>query len=194
MKHKMTDEKKVEILYDHYKDTFENQKVSLQKRNNYTLIILGLIAVFSFQMSNPDQSNIISNELIKKNIGNIKIVFSDINNILNFTLLWVVIRYYQINFLVENIYKYIHKIEKSLTNEMKPFEITREGKAYLDHYPWLLEVVDKIYSIGFPITLIFVSIIKWTTEKNQFVEPFNNGHFWIDTIYEQQYDNEIFGA
>jgi hypothetical protein len=179
----MTDEKKIEILYDHYKDTFENQKSSLQKRNYYTLICLGLIATLSFQMSNPDQSNVISNELIKKNIGDIKIDFSYINNVLTFALLWVVIMYYQINFLIEKIYKYIQDIEVNLTKEMKPFEISREGKTYLDHYPWLSEVVHKIYSIGFPVTLICVSIIKWSNEKNQIVEPYKNGHFWFDTVF-----------
>ena len=179
----MTDEKKIEILYDHYKDTFENQKSSLQKRNYYTLICLGLIATLSFQMSNPDQSNLISNELIKKNIGDIKIDFSYINNVLTFALLWVVIMYYQINFLIEKIYKYIQDIEVNLTKEMKPFEISREGKTYLDHYPWLSEVVHKIYSIGFPVTLICVSIIKWSNEKNQIVEPYKNGHFWFDTVF-----------
>lgn len=178
----MTDEKKIEILYDHYKDTFENQKVFLQKRNYYTLICLGLIATLSFQMSNPDQSNVISSEIIKKNIGNITINFSYINSVLNFTLLWVVIMYYQINLLIEKIYKYIQEIEVKLTNEMKPFEISREGKTYLDHYPWLSEVVHKIYSICFPATLICVAIIKWITEKNQLYEPIKNGHFWFDTL------------
>lgn len=61
----MNEEKKIEILYDHYKDTFENQKVSLNKRNLYTLICLGLIALLSFQITNPQESNNISNELIK---------------------------------------------------------------------------------------------------------------------------------
>jgi hypothetical protein len=178
----MTDEKKIEILYDHYKDTFENQKVFLLKRNYYTLIILGLIATLSFQISNPDQSNVISSEIIKKNIGDITIDFSYINSVLNFALLWVVIMYYQINLLIEKIYKYIQEIEGKLTNEMAPFEISREGKTYLDHYPWLSEVVHKIYSICFPVTLICVAIIKCVTEKNQFTEPFKNGHFWFDTI------------
>lgn len=178
----MTEEKKIEILYDHYKDTFENQKVFLKKRNYYTLICLGLIATFSFQISNPEQSNVISSEIIKKNIGDITIDFSYINSVLNFALLWVVIMYYQINLLIEKIYKYIQEIEGKLTNEMAPFEISREGKTYLDHYPWLSEVVHKIYSICFPVTLISVAIIKWGTEKNQFKEPFKNGHFWFDTI------------
>lgn len=178
----MTDEKKIEILYDHYKDTFENQKVFLQKRNYYTIICLGLIATLSFQMSNPDQSNVISSEIIKKNIGDITIDISYINSVLTFALLWVVIMYYQINLLIEKIYKYIQEMEGKLTNEMAPFEISREGKTYLDHYPWLSEVVHKIYSICFPVTLICVAIIKWATEKNQFTEPFKNGHFWFDTI------------
>ncbi len=178
----MTDEKKIEIFYDHYKDTFENQKVYLQKRNYYTLICIGLIATLSFQISSPDQAVIISNELIKKNVGNIKVDFSYINNILNFALLWVVIMYYQINFLIEKTYKYIHEIEERLTIEMKPFEITREGKVYIDHYPWLSEVVHKIYSVGFPLTLICVSIIKWVIEKNEYTESFKNGHFWFDTL------------
>ena len=183
MTHKMTNEKKVDILYDHYKDTFENQKVYLQKRNYYTLICLGLIATLSFQMSSPDQAVDISNELIKKSIGNINVDFSYINNILNFALLWVVIMYYQINFLIEKTYKYIHEIEEKLTNEMNPFEITREGKTYLNHYPWLSEVVHKIYSIGFPVIIIIVSVVKWVIEKNQYTEPIKNGHFWFDTLF-----------
>lgn len=179
----MTNEKKIEILYDHYKDTFENQKIYLQKRNYYTLICLGLILALSFQISNPDQSNIISNELIKKNIGDIKIDFNYINNVLTFSLLWVVIMYFQVNFLIEKIYTYLHEIEAKLTDELKPFEISREGKTYLDHYPWLSTVVHKIYSIIFPLALISVSIIKWTTEKNILLKPFENGHFWFDTIF-----------
>lgn len=179
----MTGEKKIEILYDHYKDTFENQKNYLQKRNYYTLICIGLIATLSFQIINPHESNVISSELIKKNIGDVKIDFGYINNILTFTLLWVVIMYYQINFLIEKMYKYIREIESNLTTKMKPFEISREGKTYLDHYPWLSEVVHRIYSIGFPMALICVSVIKWISERKQYVDIFRNGHFWFNTIF-----------
>ena len=178
----MTEEKKIEILYDHYKDTFENQKASLNKRNLYTLICLGLIALLSFQISNPNESSNISDELIRKNIGDISINFSYINSILIFTLLWVVIMYYQINFFVEKIYKYLQEIEEKLTSELKPFEISREGKTYLDHYPWLSEVVHRIYTILFPFAIIIVAVIKWFSETNQFAEPYINVHFWIDTI------------
>ncbi len=178
----MNEEKKIEILYDHYKDTFENQKVSLNKRNFYTLICLGLIALLSFQITNPEESTNISNELIRKNIGDIEINFNYINSILIFALLWIVIMYYQINFQIEKIYKYLQEIELDLTNEMKPFEISREGKTYLDHYPWLSEFVHRIYTIVFPIAIIFVTVLKWFSEKKLIYSPFKNGHFWIDSV------------
>ena len=90
--------------------------------------------------------------------------------------------YYQTNFLIEKIYKYLQEIEVKLTKEMKPFEISREGKTYLNHYPWLSEFVHRIYTIVFPFAIIFVAIIKWFSEKEQFINPYSNGHFWIDTV------------
>lgn len=157
-------EKIIELYYDHYKDTFENLKVYIQRRNYYTIIILCFAIILSFQITNPEKTNEISNELIKKNIGEIKIDFKHISNILHFALLWVVILYYQIIFLIEKHYKYIHDIEETLSQELAPLEIRREGKNYLDHYPWLSSVVDKIYTILFPVSLIIMSVIKWHSE------------------------------
>ena len=177
------DEKKIEILYDHYKDTFENQKSYLKRRNSYTLICLVLIAVISFQISSPTEVVDISGQLIKKHIGDIKIDFSYVNNVLTFSLLWVVIMYFQINFLIEKHYAYIHDIEGTLTKELKQFKISREGKSYLGSYPWLSFVVHHIYTVLFPLTLIAVAVIKWITEKNSIAEQWRNGHFWFNTIF-----------
>ncbi|MEK0337584.1 MAG: hypothetical protein QQN41_09145 [Nitrosopumilus sp.] len=177
------DEKKIEILYDHYKDTFENQKSYLKRRNLYTLICLVLIAVISFQITSPTEVVDISGQLIKKHIGDIKIDFSYVNNVLTFGLFWVVIMYFQINFLIEKHYAYIHDIEETLTKELKPFEISREGKSYLGSYPWLSSLVHRIYTVLFPLTLIVVAVIKWFTEKNSIAEHWSNGHFWFNTIF-----------
>lgn len=173
------EDKKIEILYDHYKDTFEQQKIYLRRRNAYTLICLGLIAAFSFQITSPTQSIDIASQLIKEHIGDIKIEFGYINNVLTFALLWVVIMYFQINFLIEKHYDYIGKIEQKLSE----FEITREGKSYLGNYPLLSSVVHRIYTILFPVTIIAVAIIKWVTEKNSIAEHWKDGHFWFNTVF-----------
>lgn len=177
------EEKKLEIYYDHYKDTFENIKIYLQRRNYFTIVILCLVTVLSFQITNPEKSTEISNELIKKNLGNIFIDFKYIESILLFALLWITIMYYQIIFVIEKHYSYIHEIEQKLSNRMSPLEIGREGKNYLDHYPWLSSVVDKIYTIVFPFALIFVALVKWISEKKNLGGNFCNWSFWIDTIF-----------
>lgn len=177
------EEKKLEIYYDHYKDTFENIKIYLQKRNYLTIVILCLVAVLSFQITNPEKSTEISNELVKRNIGNVFIDFKYIESILLFALLWITIMYYQIIFVIEKNYSYIHEIEQKLSNKMSPLEISREGKNYLDHYPWLSSVVDKIYTIVFPFALIFVALFKWFSEKINLGGNFCNWSFWIDTIF-----------
>lgn len=179
----MTDDKKIGIFYDHYKDTFENQKTFLKKRDYYTLICIGLIAILSFQISNPYQSSSISNEIIKKNVGDIKIDFWYINNILTFALLWVVILYYQINLHIERMYKYLREIEKKITIELKPFELSREGDTYLEDYPWLSKLVHKFFSVGFPLMFIIVAVLKWVKEKDILTAPWTNGHFWINSIF-----------
>lgn len=155
------EEKKIELYYDHYKDTFENIKIYIQRRNYFTIIILCLTIFLSFQITNPEKSIEISNELVKKNVGEVIIDFKYISSILLFALLWVVIMYYQIIFVIEKHYSYIHEIEEKLSKELTPFEIRREGKNYLDHYPWLSIVVDRIYTVVFPIALILIALIKW---------------------------------
>jgi hypothetical protein len=174
----MMEDKKLEILYDHYKDTFENIKIYLQRRNYFTIIILVMVMILSFQISNPDKTSEITNEIVKKNIGNVSIDFKYITSVLLFALFWVVIMYYQIIFVIEKHYSYIHELEEKL----KPLELQREGKNYLNHFPLLSCLVDKIYTILFPSALILVAITKWITEKNNLNCNYQIWNFWIDTI------------
>ncbi len=172
------EEKKLEILYDHYKDTFENIKTYLQRRNYFTIVILVMVIILSFQISNPDKTSEITNELVKKNIGKVLIDFKYITSILLFALFWVVIMYYQIIFVIEKHYSYIHELEEKLNT----LEIQREGKNYLNHYPLLSWLVDKIYTILFPSALILVAITKWISEKNNINGDYQVWNFWIDSI------------
>jgi hypothetical protein len=91
--------------------------------------------------------------------------------------------YYQIIFTIEKHYLYIHEIEENLTEVFKPFEICREGKNYLNHYPLLSFVVDKIYTIVFPSAIILFAICKWMIVKEKDVgESLSNWNFLIDTV------------
>ncbi len=181
--HKINIDKKVELFYDHYKDTFENQKLYLKKRNYLTIILLLFIATFAFQISNPQQTTKLSSVIIKKNVGDIEINFDYINNILLFGLFWVVLMYYQTNIHIEKTYKYLHKIEEQLTKNILPFDICREGKMYLNNYPKLFTFAHYIYTIIFPLTLIVVIIIKWCKDLTYLHYNYMNGHLIFNTIF-----------
>lgn len=178
----MTKEKKVEILYDHYKDTFENIKVYLQRRNWYTLSTIILTGLLSIELSAPTIPNELAGELIKKNIGDFKVDYNYISSIIVFGLMWSILLYYQINFLIEKMYAYLHNLEEALTSEMNPHVIGREGKNYLNNYPLLSSVAHRIYTVLFPVLIIAVAVIKWVSEKKQLGENWKSGYFLFDSI------------
>jgi hypothetical protein len=171
--------KYVELFYDHYKDTFEQIKGYIKRRNICTIIILCLLVFLFFRAFNPMLINSILEELISNNIGNIQIDFEIIITVLYFSLSWILATYYRATLIIEKQYHYIHKIEEQLTDAMKPFRIEREGKNYLNNYSLFFELIDIFYKITFPVIIVFFAILSWIYEKNNMV---NSSLFWFNTF------------
>ena len=93
--------KSEELYYDHYKETFEEQKSYLSRRNKFTLYLFILLLVFGFQLENPQTIEMLVNKVIESKIPDTKVGFGSINLLLEFVFLWVAVSYYQINFTVE---------------------------------------------------------------------------------------------
>lgn len=148
----------IEILYDHYKDSFAQQKEFLKKRDLYTYILLGLILLFSFQLHEKEISKSIIVHFLNQYIGDVEIQFTYINTIINVVYLLVMMSYYQVNLNIERLYPYIHKIEDALSEE--DFKIEREGLNYLRSYPWMLWWVHRIYQWGLPMGLMVVALAQ----------------------------------
>ena len=156
------EEKELEIYYDHYKDSFSYVRTYLKQRDKYffySVIALSLLFINFFL---PNDFEIISKSLIEKNIGlkefnNYKLI----DSLLLFCISIFNIKYFQVNLLIERQYKYIHHIEKKLSNKLDDFNIFREGKAYLNLYPLFSSLIHRIYTIVFPILLILLIYIRW---------------------------------
>ncbi len=177
------DEKKLDLLYDHYKDSNEIQRGLLQRRNLYTLLIVGLIGINSFLVASPEQARSVSSALIEANIGQVSIDFGHINTILLFALMWIATMYFRICRLIEGRYDYIAGIEKKLEALLGEVVITREGGGYLNDYPWFLNVINFIYVFCFPLILIFAAIAKLVIEWKALPAPFCDVHFVLDAIF-----------
>lgn len=166
----------IDLYYDHYKDTFEHLKSYLKKRDNYTIMLFIMVIVLSFQINEPQESVKLANAFIQSEFKDVTIEFKYINTILLFAFLWLTILYYQINLLIEKMYNYIHEVEANLSNS-GDYHISREGKNYLKHYPWLSFIVHRIYTILFPLLIISITGFKLYHEYEQ-----GYALFYIDTI------------
>jgi len=161
MKRKMK-EKELEIYYDHYKDSFSYLRLYLKQRDKYFFYSVLILFLLFLNSILPNDFEILSKSIIEKKIGlNEFSNFRLIDSILLFSVLSIAIKYFQINLLIERQYKYIHHIEKRLSHKLDDFNIFREGKAYLNQYPFFSSIIHRIYTIGFPVLLILLIVIKW---------------------------------
>jgi hypothetical protein len=157
---KTNSEKKIEILYDHYKETFLYQREYIKDRDIYFIISLSLLIFLVLQLTNEQLLQNVVNSLTKTHIDkDIKIDFSYVDNILNTIFFYVMIKYYQLNTLIERMYDYIHNCEKDFQKVFR-INIAREGKAYKENYPLILQKIHIVYTIVYPIILAVVITIK----------------------------------
>jgi len=156
---------KLELLYDHYKETCEIARENEKIRNRMFIIvclIIGLLFLFSY-----DSNSIIG--LIQswfQGNYNCDLMFSSniIQAILWIILLIITLRYLGININLDRSYAYISNLEEKINKISKNNIITREGFSYLNNYPILNNITYFLYRIVFPIIYIIVITIKLRLE------------------------------
>lgn len=153
----LSDDSKLEVLHQHYNNTFDTIKDALKRRDRSMLFIVLVLGLQFFQISDPKQASGAILNLLKSSY-NIEIIVGKniIDSILWFVLLVFIIRYNQSGVFLNRQYKYIYKIEDNLSSLMKENIITREGKSYLDNYPKFSDWIHFVFTWVFPILLTLV--------------------------------------
>ena len=160
----------VSQYYDHYKDTFEQQKANLEQRNRLTLFLLLFAIILIGLIFDPLTLNKKLNTIIGAQIENLAFDFQIINTGVLLVTFWYLLQYYMIVLQIEKMYNYLAECEARLENACPKFPINREGAYYLKLYPWLKNIADYIFVLGFPLGFIAISIAKiingwtWKTE------------------------------
>ncbi len=158
-----TDDTKLNILHDHYKDTFNQIRNYIVSRDRLLILILLVSAIMLFQIFSPKESGLMIAQFVSKKIG-LDSPFdpSFLGSIIWFSMLGLIIKYFQVVGLIEKQFDYIHLIEeniaKSYGNNHKLF--TREGLHYLDDYPLFSDWTSFLYTKVFPIILSITIILK----------------------------------
>lgn len=82
-----------EILYDHYKDTFEQQKGYLAKRDGLTLLLLLDVVLLTGLIYNPSDVSNKLNTIISAQVDNLMFDFQVINTGLVIIFFWFSLQY-----------------------------------------------------------------------------------------------------
>ena len=156
---------KLQLLHDHYKDTFFYIQEYIKLRDRLFLFILIVVTFMLFQLYSPvSAGEAVSHFITKKLELKSPIDITFIGSIIWFGLLSLVVRYFQTVVHIERQYKYIHQIEEQLSSEYANKVFTREGKAYLNNYPVFSSWAWILYTIVFPALLGALVIFKINRE------------------------------
>ena len=151
----------LEMLYDHYKETFSLSKEA-QVRRNKSFIVLCILEAFSFLLLiRPEKAF----ELILEGIHKELDMTLQLSNTIIQTLLWllivyVMIRYIQDMLYVERQYAYLDSLEKEISNLGSVNIFAREGANYQKDYPMVLNFIDLFYKMLMPIFFALINMVR----------------------------------
>jgi hypothetical protein len=158
-----------EILYDHYKDSFDKIRDRENQRDRLFIVVAILVAAHVLLLTYAAElPNIVSSfELLGASVEIQRIPIPAILS-LSWTLLaTVVLRYFQITVHIDKQYDYLHSLEQRLSSALgEPQAISRESAAYLTPRGEILRHVSWVfYLVVFPVAIIGAVIFAALSER-----------------------------
>lgn len=131
----------LEMLYDHYKETFSLSKQAQARRNKSFIVLCALEAFLFFLLIRPEKAFKLILEGINKELD----MTLQLSNTIIQTLLWLLIAYVMIRYIqdvlyIERQYIYLDSLEKEISNLSSIDIFMREGTNYQKDYPMVLNL------------------------------------------------------
>lgn len=167
-----TDDTRVQILAEHYRDTFTILQSYLRSRDRFFLLVIVVATVMLFQVFSPDEASIATGQFIAAKVGiEQPLNVSFLGSVTWVIFLWLTVRYFQTVVLIERQYDYFHHLETVLSSYYDGKVFTRESKTYLQNYPKFSDWTWALYTIMFPLLLIGVVVLKAVNEWQNLADP-----------------------
>ena len=159
------DMSKLELLYDHFKDSYELSKRAQEQRNKYYIILCILESLSFLMLLNTSEAITFIHEIINyKSEHPIQLGSSIIESLLWILIMYISIRYCQNTIYVERQYKYIHKLEEKIADELSIYSFNRESYNYLSYRPFVLKLIHFFYTWISPTIFIFINSVRIVLE------------------------------
>ncbi|MCX8075247.1 MAG: hypothetical protein N2749_06670 [Clostridia bacterium] len=165
--------KDLELIYDHYKDTFSMIKENEKKRDKLFILLFVLLLLLFLCSIMPSDIYSMFQDIIKNKLEtNIMFGFDIIQTFLWIIIFYTTVKYFQIVVHINRSYEYLNNIEKQINKKIK-FKFQREGNQYFDNYPLLLDYIYQMYITVFPILygllITFQILFEWIKNSNLYL-------------------------
>ena len=175
----------LEVLHDHYKDSFTHIRDKERQRDRLFLVLIALMGFLIILIQYPDSIRVIFRNIsaagTKLNLAELPLPA-----LLSATwtfLLVLTLRYCQSAILVERKYSYLHNLELKISWALQdPDLYRREGKAYLDNYPAFSKWTWCFYSYVVPAIVITATSLLIHRELVSTKLQVPNYHGYYDAI------------
>jgi len=170
----VSDEIRLEVLHDHYKDSFNLIREREKQRDRLFLIIITLIGLLYFELAYPEM---VKHIIRQAEAGGVTVDLSAVPISIFLSVTWTILfalalRYCQSSILIERQYDYLHTVENQLAKIAgNDSMFQREGKSYLDQYPVFSNWAWIFYTMLFPAIILLVVIMALLLETEKINGP-----------------------
>lgn len=154
-------EKQLEVLHDHYKETFARIREAEALRDRLFLWVIALFALLILEIGYPAAiAGVLGKLTISGQEINIQALplqaLLDVSWVL---MLTVGLQYCRTSLLVNRQYPYLHELEVAISPKVGGGNLyQREGKVYATEYPLLLDVAWIAYGVLFPLIMLLATL------------------------------------
>ena len=155
---------KLELLYDHYKETYEILTHQIKQRNKmfvFSFIVSCVVLLFAFDPA--EYRNLLFGYIYDQFSIDLSSQFFVLQTFLWIVLLYVTLRYSQAFVNIERTYSYLDSLERKI-HELSQVDFDREGGHYARNFSLPSKYSNYIYKFIFPAVSVMIAVIKIISE------------------------------
>lgn len=157
----------LEVLHDHYKESFFYIRDREKQRDRLFLIVLGLLTLIAVEILYPaDFGGALDGfEFLGAQVDISSLPLAAILSSSWMFTFALSLRYCQVCINVERQYEYLHGLEEKISKQFESAQLySREGKSYLENYPLFSDWAWICYVFIFPLIVVLVVATLLTVE------------------------------
>lgn len=155
---------KLELLYDHYKETYEILTHQIKQRDKmFVLSFIFSCVALLFAFDPAEYRNLLFGYIYDQFSIDLSSQFFVLQTFLWIVLLYVTLRYSQAFVNIERTYSYLDSLERKI-HELSQAEFDREGGHYARNFSLPSKYANYVYKFIFPVISVMIAVVKIISE------------------------------